>query len=138
MYDIIDKLIAMSVILLVLLLSLPVYTISTANAAVIVGEKRDDIIKGSNGNDVIVGLAGNDRLNGSDGLDIIIGGSGDDILDGGPGNDKISGGRGNDILIGGPGNDSFNCGSGQDKILDFNPHEDVLREPTEPHECEIH
>jgi Ca2+-binding RTX toxin-like protein len=137
MDNIIDKLITISFILLVLL-SLPVYTLSTATAAVIIGEKRDDIIKGSNGNDIIVGLAGNDRLNGSDGQDIIIGGSGDDILDGGPGNDKISAGRGSDILIGGLGNDSFNCGTGQDKILDFNPREDVLKEPKEPHECGIH
>ena len=104
----------------------------------LVGTDGDDIIYGYGGNDKLYGGDGNDILYGGDGNDNLYGGDGNDILYGGDGNDNLYGGAGNDILIGGKGNDTLYGGEGhdifkwqqgdygKDVIKDFNVHEDKI------------
>jgi predicted extracellular nuclease len=87
---------------------------------VIVGMGGDDIINGGNGNDVICGNAGDDTLNGGNGNDTLLGSFGDDILDGGNGNDTLSGGDGVDQLLGQNGNDTLSGGNGNDTLTGHN------------------
>ncbi|MGB8981823.1 MAG: ExeM/NucH family extracellular endonuclease [Anaerolineales bacterium] len=75
--------------------------------ATILGTPGDDVIYGTNGNDVIVGLGGND---------IIYGGNGDDVICGNAGDDTIYGGNGNDTLLGSFGNDTIDAGNGDDTL----------------------
>lgn len=67
----------------------------------LVGSETDDIIIGFSGVDTLIGNGGNDQLEGD---------SFDDILDGGAGNDDLNGDDENDILIGGVGNDDLDGG----------------------------
>ena len=60
----------------------------------------------------------NDLILGTDGDEIIDGGNGDDCIVGGGGNDQIYGANGNDVLIGGPGSDSL-YGEGKKKDTDI-------------------
>lgn len=71
----------------------------------------NDFVMGDQGNDTLNGDADNDRLFGLDGNDIINGGTGDDWLDGGFGADEINGGDGNDYLTGSLGADTLDGGS---------------------------
>jgi hypothetical protein len=85
--------------------------------ATIVGTTGDDVINGTNGNDVIVGLGGNDVINGGNGDDLICGGGGNDTVNGGNGNDTLVGGFGNDTLNGNNGNDSLDGGGNNDTLV---------------------
>jgi serralysin len=58
---------------------------------VLVGDGRDNIADGKQGNDRIVGRGGNDQLRGGAGDDTILGGAGDDILVGNSGRDVLIG-----------------------------------------------
>ena len=58
------------------------------------GTELDDLIDGKGGNDLIVGRGGNDTLIGGTGNDILVGGAGSDILQGGNGSDTYRFGRG--------------------------------------------
>lgn len=86
--------------------------------ASILGTSHDDVIEGTDGDDVIVAGAGDDRIRARDGDDLICAGPGDDIVDAGTGRDRVWGERGDDLLdggsildllIGGPGIDT--CGT---------------------------
>jgi VCBS repeat-containing protein len=66
----------------------------------------DEIIKGSNGNDVINGGTGDDFLQGRAGGDFLDGGDGNDQLHGDAGDDFLRGAAGNDLLHGGLGTDT--------------------------------
>ena len=66
----------------------------------------DEIIKGTNGNDVINGGSGDDFLQGRAGGDALNGGDGDDQLHGDAGDDYLRGGAGADLLHGGLGTDT--------------------------------
>lgn len=83
------------------------------------GGKLDDVLRGTDGDDVIKGRKGADVLYGEGGADILKGGKGDDNL--------ISGG-GVDAMKGGPGRDAFwvERFSDIDAFIDFNPHEDII------------
>ncbi len=72
---------------------------------------RNQLLKGSSGNDVIMGASTDDHLHGQ---------TGNDVLQGGIGNDTLSGDTGNDLLLGGEGTDLyvFNLGGGQDTLVD--------------------
>ncbi|WP_159712754.1 calcium-binding protein [Geminicoccus flavidas] len=83
---------------------------------VLTGTDRDDVIKGGAGNDVIDGRDGNDDLDGEDGDDVVRGGKGNDVLQGGAGNDLVDGQEGNDIVDGGTGSDVVHGGSGNDLV----------------------
>jgi Ca2+-binding RTX toxin-like protein len=82
----------------------------------------DDTAYGEGGNDIIYGGAGIDRLYGGDGNDIIHGEDGGDLIDGGAGDDILYGessqssAAGVDQLIGGAGNDILFGGVGIDKL----------------------
>ncbi|SGZ86723.1 Alkaline phosphatase [Bathymodiolus thermophilus thioautotrophic gill symbiont] len=62
-------------------------------------------------------------LTGTNGNDILNGGTGNDILNGVNGNNTLEGGKGNDTLSGGGFQSKntylFNLGDGQDKIIDY-------------------
>lgn len=63
----------------------------------------DDILYGTDGNDIMDGRSGNNTLYGGAGDDTISGGSGNDILYGEDGDDTLIGGLGNNQLFGGEG-----------------------------------
>jgi uncharacterized protein len=98
-------------------LDLDLNTMCNGHEATIVGTTGDDVINGTNGNDVIVGLGGNDVINGGNGDDIICGGGGNDTVNGGNGNDTLVGGFGNDTLNGNNGNDTLDGGGNNDTLV---------------------
>lgn len=79
----------------------------------LVGDEKDNHLRGREGNDRLLGASGRDHLDGDDGNDYIDGGSGRDQLHGGRGNDTILGGLGDDNIDGGEGNDTIAAGTGQ-------------------------
>jgi hypothetical protein len=81
------------------------------------GREGNDIIHGKGGNDKLYGRAGNDRLFGNQGNDTLVGGAGSDTLNGGAGNDRLVGNSGDDRLVGGQGNDTLVGGLGNDILL---------------------
>jgi Ca2+-binding RTX toxin-like protein len=83
----------------------------------IVGNKKDNTLRGTPGNDILDGLGGDDLLVGKGGLDILCGGNGNDILKGKAGIDVMLGGGGQDLLVGGTGIDFGLGGAGKDKLL---------------------
>jgi predicted extracellular nuclease len=113
---------------------LPATIVGTPGDDVIYGTNGDDVIAGlggndtiygGNGDDVICGYAGNDTLIGGNGNDTLIGSYGNDILDGGNGNDRLIDNEGNDVLKGGNGNDTLTGGAGIDELYGQNG-DDVL------------
>jgi VCBS repeat-containing protein len=78
-------------------------------------------LKGNKGDNVLTGTDGNDKLFGGKGDDKLFGLAGNDKLDGGKGNDTLDGGAGNDLLIGGKGNDSLQGGVGDDILYGDQP-----------------
>ncbi|WP_162806225.1 beta strand repeat-containing protein [Sphingosinicella terrae] len=103
---------------------MPTYNGTNGNN-VINGSNFDDIINGLGGNDVLRGRRGNDFINGGSGHDELDGDEGNDTLYGGTGNDEIHGGDGNDVahgeadddqLFGDDGNDTLTGGAGQDEL----------------------
>ncbi|MBL7161156.1 MAG: hypothetical protein ISS57_01015 [Anaerolineales bacterium] len=72
----------------------------------------NDLILGTDKNDVIDGLAGDDCILGGDKNDTLVGGDGDDVILGGDKKDSAVGGDGYDICYGGGGSDKagdFDC-----------------------------
>ncbi|MGV7187867.1 calcium-binding protein [Xanthomonas axonopodis] len=84
---------------------------------VIVGFGQRDLINGLGGNDSIDGLAGDDVIDGGLGNDVLFGSDGEDGLYGGGSGDGLSGGSGNDHLDGGMGDDSLDGGDGEDTLI---------------------
>ncbi len=80
-----------------------------------------DVVDGGAGFDIINGNQGNDTIDGGAGDDWVRGGKGDDVVRGGAGNDFVSGDLGNDTLSGGAGADRFYIfgGAGTDRVTDF-------------------
>ena len=95
----------------------------------IFGFGGSDIISGSNGNDCLVGGAGNDGIFGSNGDDVILGGEGNDYLDGSNGNDRIFGGEGNDVVDASNGNDYVEGNGGNDSLAGGNGNDILLGGP---------
>jgi hypothetical protein len=106
-------------------------------ANVLIGNKGDDVLVGSEKSDYIDGGNGADTLY-SDGkhpdppitggstapvvkkfADIVYGGPGNDSLFGNTGNDFLVGGDGNDNLAGGVGNDTVEGGNGNDTLINM-------------------
>lgn len=85
-------------------------------ADVLVGRGGDDQLVGSRGNDTLKGGGGHDILNGGGGKDQLKGNGGSDILYGGAGRDKLIGGRGSDTLFGGDVRDILKGGGGGDVL----------------------
>lgn len=98
----------------------------TSKNDVILGTELNDVINGRGGKDKLIGSVGDDKLNGGKKADMLIGGDGNDKLVGGKGNDKLygdlgndklNGGAGKDKLFGGEGNDKLNGGAGKDELF---------------------
>ncbi|MFN6399407.1 MAG: DUF4347 domain-containing protein, partial [Planctomycetota bacterium] len=98
-------------------------------ANVLIGNKGDDLMVGSDESDYLDGGNGNDTLY-SDGkhsgtssstvtADIVYGGAGDDSLFGNTGDDSLVGGAGNDKLAGGVGSDTVDGGDGNDTLINM-------------------
>ena len=83
----------------------------------IVGTRRGEVLRGTDGPDVIEGLGGSDVIYGLGGDDHICGGLRADRVVGGEGDDHIQGDLGADIIVGGPGDDT----------LKGNEHADTIR-----------
>ena len=84
--------------------------------ATIIGDKGDNVITGTNGDDVIVSLTGADAIRGLEGDDLICARGTEDNLLGGPGDDRLRADGGSDELTGGPGDDILNGASDSDKV----------------------
>ena len=101
----------------------PATIMGTPGNDILIGTNKDDVIIGLGGNDIIIGKNGNDRICAGPGNDVVIagngndhvsGGDGNDLIVGGPGDDKLLGEDGNDLILGLPGNDAIDCGPGDD------------------------
>jgi serralysin len=92
----------------------------------------NDIIRGienaagGDGNDVITGSDIDNMLRGNGGNDIIWGRAGNDIMFGGAGNDRLTDGGGNDQLFGDDGDDELMLSGGND-LIDGGNGSDWLR-----------
>ena len=91
----------------------------------IIGTAANNILNGTNADEIICGKAGTDTINGGGGDDLILGGpdndkikgqGGDDRVVAGGGADEVNGNGGNDRLRGYPGNDKLNGDDGEDRI----------------------
>ncbi|GGX52085.1 hypothetical protein GCM10007385_20930 [Tateyamaria omphalii] len=83
---------------------------------VIQGSENDDVIAAGLNNDSVAALGGNDTVYGGTGHDTVSGGNGDDEIHGGRGNDEITGGFGADTLSGDTGNDTIDGNNGFDSV----------------------
>lgn len=74
------------------------------------GNRKDNILTGTNDTDLLFGLGGEDTLNGK---------SGDDTLIGGKGNDQVQGSKGSDLIIWneGDGSDAIDGGADNDVVI---------------------
>ena len=86
------------------------------NFSDVIGTLNEDVIKGSDSNNVLTGRAGDDFVFGRKGDDEIDGGEGNDTLRGDTGKDTVSGGIGNDQIDGGGNEDILNGDTGSDFI----------------------
>jgi|GEM_PF-1918256 len=77
---------------------------------------KGDRVWGDDGDDEITAGDGNDTLRGGDGNDVISAGDGDDRAKGEAGDDLLMGGDGDDKLIGGDGMDELRGGAGRDLL----------------------
>ena len=80
------------------------------------GDAGNDIIFGSDDNDLIYGDAGNDYIYTGDGRDAAYGGKGDDVIFGGYDKDRLFGDAGNDIIYGFEDDDTIHAGDGNDLV----------------------
>ena len=76
----------------------------------------DQILNGTDDQDLIIGTNNDNQINGFDSKDTLAGGDGDDSLSGGKGKDIIDGEDDNDLIKGGKGDDTLSGGKGQDTI----------------------
>jgi hypothetical protein len=90
----------------------------------IVGNNRDNRLRGTGEDDSILGRGGDDRIWGRDDDDRLRGGGGNDRFFGGDDQDVLDGGRGNDRMTGGDDGDRFVFRFGRDVITDFRADDD--------------
>ncbi|MEO0390763.1 MAG: calcium-binding protein [Pseudomonadota bacterium] len=96
----------------------------------IYGSDGDDVLEGRLGRDVLVSNGGADTMSGGYGSDLLLGASGEQHMDGGFGNDTLAIGQG-DVASGGAGADLFAMFAEVEptsaaEITDFDGAEDVL------------
>lgn len=92
----------------------------------IVGEYRNDDLRGGIGHDMIIGAQGNDNIQGGSGGDSVYGGEGNDVVAGMYGNDSVFGGVGNDTAYGGTGHDQLFGGDGDDNLFGMNGNDRIF------------
>lgn len=84
------------------------------HTATIRGNRKDNLLKGTNSVDVIVGRRGNDIIQGLGAGDFLCGNQGKDRIFGDDGNDHINGGQSGDVMMGGPSSDDIRGSRGED------------------------
>ena len=94
--------------------------------ATCVGTAGDDVLWGSEDEDVIVAGAGDDVVHGDAGDDVVCLGPGNDSVHGGRGDDQLYGEAGTDWLFGARGDDSLYGGEGDKDVLWGGPGLDYL------------
>ncbi len=94
--------------------------------ATCVGTDGDDLIWGTEDDEVILGLGGDDVIHADDGDDIVCGGPGDDAVHAARGDDSMYGDEGDDWLFGSRGKDSIYGGLGNRDVLLGGPGLDYL------------
>jgi Ca2+-binding RTX toxin-like protein len=82
------------------------------------GNGLDNVIFGTDGNNLLSGLGGNDTLIGRSGFNQLFGGAGNDTLNGGGDTDTLDGGTGNDRMVGGGGSDTYYVDSAGDQAVE--------------------
>ncbi|WP_238368682.1 hypothetical protein [Mesobacterium pallidum] len=82
------------------------------------GTEGTDLLVGGRRDDVLRGLKGRDTIWGKDGADTLFGGNGDDWIGGGDQADEIDAGAGNDVVWGGNGRDRVLLNAGNDVFWD--------------------
>jgi hypothetical protein len=100
----------------------------------ITGDNRNNLIRGTSGDDVICSLGGNDIIYGMGGDDLIYSGLGNDYVEGGDGKDTIHAGGGDDSIYGNAGSDSL-WGEGGADGLNGGTALDLLRGGTGADTC---
>jgi hypothetical protein len=91
-----------------------------------VGTEGDDLLWGTEDDEVIVAGAGDDVIHGDEGDDVICAGPGDDAVHGAHGDDFLFGEEGDDLLFGAQGKDSLYGGEGDRDVLWGGPGLDYL------------
>lgn len=91
--------------------------LTLGSSTLIIGDNRNNDVRGTLENDTMTGGRGNDSLVGSAGRDIIFGEAGSDRVRGGRGNDTLSGGQGSDTLAGDGGDDFIRGKRGNDAVF---------------------
>ena len=111
----------------------------TSGNDLLYGTDENELINGGAGFDYIDGQGGDDVISGGDEMDFILGGAGNDLISGDNGNDMINGGDGHDIIAGGAGSDQLAGGAGNDvfvfeffddgvdTVTDFKVDEDTIK-----------
>jgi len=94
--------------------------------ATCIGTEGDDVVIGSDVDDVIVVGKGNDVVHADAGDDLVCGGPGNDSLFGARGEDIMYGEEGNDWLFGAQGVDNLDGGEGDFDVLWGGPGIDIL------------
>lgn len=92
---------------------------------VILGTNEDDVINAGAGNDTVCALKGDDVIDAGVGADTVLGGSGSDTIRGDRGNDTLKGGGGADFIFAGRGNDTLRGGQGGDDLRGGNGADDL-------------
>jgi Ca2+-binding RTX toxin-like protein len=108
----------------------------TAGDDVIVGSDFNDVIHAMDGWDTIEGHGGDDTICAGSGQDFVKGGGGSDTIFADPGDDRVEGGPGNDTLIGDYGDDILSGGR-DDDYLDGGDGADALDGGGGEDECYI-
>ena len=87
-----------------------------------------EIVNGTKTNGVvIIGNSKDNTLKGGAGSNTINGGAGNDSISGGTGNNTLDGGAGNDTLVGNTKADTFIYSSGNDKIISYSSSKDSIQ-----------
>lgn len=81
------------------------------------GTNGDNVLMGGDGNDILFGRSGGDNVQGEAGNDMLRGGNDDDVVDGGAGADTVEGQSGDDTLFGGEGSDLLLGQIGEDLLV---------------------
>ncbi|WP_162529731.1 calcium-binding protein [Nocardioides caldifontis] len=85
--------------------------------ATVIGDGRDNVLRGTNRSDVIVAGGGDDTIYGKGGNDLVCAGGGSDTVVAGAGHDRVRAGAGSDIVIGAAGNDILAGQGGPDGMI---------------------
>ena len=85
--------------------------------AIIIGNNQDNVIDGTEADEVILAGGGSDTVDAGGGDDLVLAGSGEDTVNAGDGDDLVVAGSGDDLIDGGEGNDVVFAGRGNDTVI---------------------